>query len=115
MALDTDFVTQELANSNFNIIDMVTDPETDDVVLSVIHDIHPDIEVVIKLITSKDDKDVMEMVFEGPDEYTDEEAKQVLQEVMDFLVQAIEKALDEQPNPVVEKTDDEGESSDGNN
>jgi hypothetical protein len=115
MALDTDFVTQELANSNFNIIDMVTDPETDDVVLSVIHDIHPDIEVVIKLITSKDDKEVMEMVFEGPDEYTDEEAKQVLQEVMDFLVQAIEKALVEQPNPVMEETPEEGESSDGNN
>jgi hypothetical protein len=115
MALDTDFVTQELVNSNFNIIDMVTDPETEDVVLKVIHDIHPDSEVVIKLVTSKGDKDVMEMVFEGPDEYTDEEAKQVLQEVMDFLVQAIEKALAEQPNPVMEEIPEEGESSDGNN
>jgi hypothetical protein len=115
MALDTDFVTQELVNSNFNIIDMVTDPETEDVVLKVIHDIHPDSEVVIKLVTSKGDKDVMEMVFEGPDEYTDEETKQVLQEVMDFLVQAIEKALDEQPNSVMEEIPEEGESSDGNN
>jgi hypothetical protein len=115
MALDTDFVTQELANSDFEILSMVTDPETEDVVLTIIHDIHPDIEIFIKLITSKEDKDIMEMVLEGPDEYTDEEAKQVLQEVMDFLVQSIEKALVEQPDIVENEIPEEEETTDGDN
>jgi len=119
MAVNTDFVTEELMNSNFEIIEMLPDQESGDIDFRIKHDIHPEIEVVIKLITRKDDEDVMEMMFEGPDEYTDEEAKQVLQDVMDFLVSTIEKAVTEQPDTIDQTTTSPStlneEELDGNN
>jgi hypothetical protein len=116
MGFNTDFVLDKLAEIDFEIIDMVSDPESGDMELRIKHDLHPDIEVTIKLVTSKNDDDVMEMEFIGPDDYTDDEAKKVLQDVMDFLVSTIERALEESPTPAdgVESSD-EGESSDGDN
>jgi hypothetical protein len=116
MGFNTDFVLDKLLETDFEILDMVTDPDSGDIELKVKHDIHPDIEVIIKLVTPKDDDDVMEMEFFGPDDYTDEEAKRVLQDVMDFLVETIEKALDEVPTPVsTDENSDEGEPSDDDN
>ena len=117
MAINTDFVVKELLDSNFEILDIINDPESEDLSLKIIHDVHPDIEIMIRLITRKDDEDVMEMVFDGPDEYTDEEAKMVLQEVMDFLVESIEKALKETPTPIEEESSEDTleDEANGNN
>jgi hypothetical protein len=117
MGFNTDFVVEKLAETNFEILEIDNDPDTGNIDLKIKHDIHPDIEVLIKLITKEDSgDDTMEMEFIGPDEYTDEEAKQVLQDIMDFLVGAIEKALEEVPTPVdTDENSDEGETSDGDN
>jgi hypothetical protein len=116
MGFNTDFVLDKLLETDFEILDMVTNPESGDIELKIKHDLHPDIELIIKLITRKDDEDVMEMEFMGSDEYTEEEATKVLQDVMDFLVSAIERALEEVPTPVsTDENSDEGDSSNGDN
>ena len=95
MGFDTDHVTKILQEESFEILSMEQDPDTDILVLTMVHDLHPDNQFTVSLV-SKDEEgnDVMNMQFDGPDEYTETEAKQVLQEVMDTLVVIIEKALD---------------------
>jgi len=109
MALNTDYVTEQLIEQDFNILDMVQDPETDILVLTIVHDLHPDDEFKVSLISKDEDgNDTMQMQFDGPDIYTEEEAKQVLQEVMDVLVTIIENALVDLPDETLEENTQSG-------
>ena len=110
MSLNNDYVTQKLQEKQFQILDMEQDPDSSTLVLTVIHEIHPEVEVFISLISMDEDgNDTMEMKFDGPDDYTDMEAKQVLQEVMDTLVEIIENGLIDNPveAPEVELPEEE--------
>lgn len=94
--MDNAYVTEKLQEQNFQILDMTTDPETEFLVLTVVHNIHPDIEFNITLITKDaSGDDTMEMQFNGPDDFTDEEAKQILQEIMDVLINIIKTAVED--------------------
>jgi len=101
MNINTNFIIDNLVQASFEIREMKLDPETEFWILTVVHDLHPDIETTVTLV-SKDanGNDTMYLNFDGPDDYTDDEARQVLQEVLDVLVEMIEKALLEPtPNP----------------
>jgi len=94
MAFNADFVAEMMVDQDFEIVLLEANPETNDLVMTVVHDIHPEIETKVSLVTKNEDgEDVMNLQFDGPDEYTKEEATKVLQEVMDALVIMIEKAL----------------------
>lgn len=109
MSLNDDYVTEKLGEQPFQIINMEQDPESGNMVLTVIHEIHPDIEVSVSLISKTEDgEDTMELQFDGPEDYTDEEAKQVLQEVMNTLVTIIESSVEDNPEPVESPEDPEG-------
>ncbi len=99
MGFNEDFVIDEIIdNAEFEILGQKM--VKGNVVLTVVADIHPDDEFKVTLITKDDTgEDTMLLQFDGPDEYTEEEAKIVLQQIMDLLVNIIEKALDEVPTP----------------
>ncbi len=99
MGFNEDFVIDEImSNADFEILSQ--EMVEGNVVLTVVADIHPDDEFKVTLITKDDTgEDTMLLQFDGPDEYTEEEAKIVLQQIMDLLVNIIEKALDEVPTP----------------
>jgi len=95
MSVDKDIVESVLEGENFEIISMEPIPDKDITRLTIVHDIHPDDEVTVDLVAKDEDgNDIMEMQFTGPDIWSDEEAKQCLQEVMDTLVKVIEEAID---------------------
>lgn len=99
MGFNEDFVVDEiLLDTDFEIMNQ---EEIDgEMVLTIVHNMHPDDEFKVKLVTKDaEGEDTMVLQFDGPDSYTEEEAKQVLQEVMDMLVKVIEKAIDEAPTP----------------
>jgi hypothetical protein len=99
MSLPQDYVTTKLSEQDFNILDMVPEPETGFLVLRMTHNLHPNVEFTVTLITlDSEGNDTMEMRFDGPDDFTDEEAKQVLQEVMDILIHIIEQSIGDQPS-----------------
>jgi len=105
MSLNNDFVTEELNKQPFEIINMVPAGEDQNLVLTIIHELHPEVEATVTLISKTvDGEDTMEMQFDGSSEYTDTEAKQVLQNVMDTLVSIITKGLDEMPSVVPDPT-----------
>ena len=109
MGFNTDFVSQTLEDKSFEILNMEQNPDNDIIILTIVHDIHPDDHFTVSLI-SKDEEgnDVMTMQFDGPDTYTEEEAKQVLQEVMDTLTYIIEKAItDEAENQALNNTSED--------
>ena len=99
MGFNEDFVIDEIMdNAEFEILGQKM--VKGNVVLTVVADIHPDDEFKVTLITKDDTgEDTMLLQFDGPDEYTEKEAKIVLQQIMDLLVNIIEKALDEVPTP----------------
>ncbi len=101
---DTDFVAAIIENYNFTIVDMIEQPDENKTGFIIIHDIHPEEEVEIFLI-SKDEngEDVMTMDFNGPDVYTNDEAKAVLQEVMDMFVEVIRAASIEEESRSLEE------------
>jgi len=115
MGLETDFVVNKLLDSDFEILEMIREPDSEDITLRVIHDIHPETEVMIKLVTGSDENnnEVTTMLFEGPDIYTDEEAEKVLQDVMDFLVTTIESAVIEDPD-IISNNETSNEENNGN-
>ncbi len=91
-----DMVGEILQNEKFTIVDLSVDPVTSDTVLIIIHDLHPEDEVTVKLVSDKvDGEDSMQLQFEGPDCWTDAEAKRVLNEVMEVIMKIIEKAVEE--------------------
>ena len=97
MAVTDDKVKDILEENNFQItnVEQISPEMTK---LTVIHNLHPEEEIQIDIVSRVEDgEEVMEMQFTGPDVWTDEEAKQVLQEVMDTLVKVIEKGLEEEP------------------
>lgn len=113
--VEPDEIIDLMVDYDFKIISVTNTPDAS-IVLVVKHDLHPEIEANIILNTIPETEDgeevesVMNMTFEGPDDYTDEEARLVLQEVSDFLVAAIEKAVE---LPEVEgDEDDEDEDED---
>jgi hypothetical protein len=119
MAVDQELVDEVLAENNFTITGMESDPDKDITRLSVVHNLHPEDSIFIDIV-SKDEngEDIMEMQFTGPEVWTDEEATQVLQEVMDTLVKVVEKAIgDEVEEAIPDEPQDpeEGEPIDENN
>jgi len=113
MGFNEDHVMEILGDSNFEIVGLET-PEENITRLTIVHELHPDDEVQIDIVSKTEDgEDVMEMNFTGPDIWTDEEAKAVLQQVMDTLVRVIETALEEEPpaEESSEESSEEGEES----
>jgi len=110
--VEPDEIIDLMVDYDFKIISVTNTPDAS-IVLVVKHDLHPEIEANIILNTIPETEDgeevesVMNMTFEGPDDYTDEEARLVLQEVSDFLVAAIEKAV-ELPEVEGDEVEDEG-------
>jgi len=93
--MPTDIVSEILLDENFTIVELKTDPETSDTLLTIIHDLHPEDEILVKLVSTKEDgEDSMQLQFEGPDNWTDEEAKTVLNEVMEVMSKVIDKAVE---------------------
>lgn len=91
MPVSKDIVTEVLEEQNFEILSMEPIPEKHTTRLIVVHDIHPENEVFVDLVSiDENGEEVLEMQFTGPDEWTDEEAKQCLQDVMNTLVKIIE-------------------------
>ncbi len=91
-----DVVGEILQDEKFTIVDVTVDPDTEDTVFIVVHDLHPEDEVQVKLVSNEEDgEDSMVLQFDGPDVYTDEEAKLVLHEVMDVIVKIVENAISE--------------------
>jgi len=112
MGFNKEFITEKLAESNFDIIDMQHD-DNDILRITIVHEIHPGIEVIVSVIGDEtSEEDSMVLQFDGPDDYTDDEAKQVLQEVMDVLIAVIAAAIEESPTPL--EGEGEGEDEDEN-
>ncbi len=89
-----DTVGEILQDENFTIVDVSVDQDTNNTTFIVVHDLHPEDEVRVQLVSNEaDGEDSMQLQFEGPDNWTDEEAKQVLQEVMDTIVKIIEEVI----------------------
>jgi len=117
MSFDKNFVTDKILESNFDVIDMEQE-ENGTLRIKITHDIHPDIPVIISVISEGEnevDDDTMTLQFDGPDQYTDVEAKKVLQEVMDLLIHIVEQSLEESPTPVGDQPESSEEESNGNN
>ena len=74
---------------NFTILSINTD-DPNNTSLIVVHDLHPETEATITLKHDDNEENMDVMEFNGPDEYTEEEAKQVLQEVMNLFIKIIE-------------------------
>ena len=91
-----ELVEEILRDKNFTIVDLSVDHETNETFFIVVHDVHPEEEVIIKLVSNDvDGDDAMQLQFEGPAVYTDDEAKVVLNEVMEVLLAIIDKATEE--------------------
>ena len=94
-----DLIGKILQDFNFTIVDLTVDQEANETEFTIVHDIHPEDEVVIKLFSEDKDEesgeDAMTLGFEGPDSYTASEAKQVLNEVMEVIVKIVEQAIEE--------------------
>lgn len=87
-------VTSMMDDYDFTILSI--DPVEDEKITQfiVVHDLHPEEEVTLRLVSKTEEgEEVMNMEFNGPDIYTEDEGKQVLQEVMDFLVAVIDEAV----------------------
>ncbi len=92
--IPTDEVGEILQDQEFTIVNLSVDPDTDDTTFIVVHDLHPEDEVRIKLVSNEEDgKDSMTLEFEGPDVYTDTEAKKVLNDVMAVILKVVENAV----------------------
>ena len=93
-----DKVAQILEGKNFTVLEVFTDPEDDkNTGFIITHDSKPDKEIIIRL-TSKlvDGEDVSTMNFEGEDDdFTEEEAKIILNEVMEAFIEVIEVSSDD--------------------
>jgi len=85
-----------LEQENFTIIDTL--PEEDNLIKGfiIIHDLHPEEEITISFVEEDSNGEKLDkMEFTGPDVYTEEEAKQVLQEVMDVFTKIVVDSIDE--------------------
>ncbi len=93
-SVSSELLGKFLQDEKFTIVEIVTDPETENLTFTIVHDMHPDDELVIELVSNESDgEDSMQLRCEGPDSYTEVEAKQVLQEVMDVIVKVVEEAI----------------------
>ena len=73
-----DIVGELLQDSDFTIVDLEVDQDTNDTVFTIVHDLHPEDECLVKLVSNEaDGEDAMILEFEGPDSYTEEEAKKI--------------------------------------
>jgi len=93
--VSNDLVSQILLDKNFDILRI--DVETEHITsFLIVHDLHPEEEIDVRLVSQQEDgNDAMELQFNGPDVYTDEEAKVVLNDVMQALIEIIEIAVEE--------------------
>jgi flagellar basal body-associated protein FliL len=91
-----DHVQAILVEENFTILRMIEDDEQDRAGFVISHVSRPDDEINIFLVSNEQDE-AAQITFEGPDEYTEDEAKQILNEVMDAFIKIIEVAsIDEE-------------------
>ncbi len=104
--IPADKVGEVLQDYNFTIVELISDPDTKNTVFKIVHDLHPEDEVTIKLISEGEDgEDAMNLQFEGPDEWTEDEATMVLNEVMEMIIYVIEQTVegeDGEPDEPVE-------------
>jgi hypothetical protein len=107
-----DFVAEIMQDQKFTIVDLQVDPDTDETTFVIVHDLHPEDEVQVKLISNEEDgKDSMLLDFSGPDSYTEDEAREVLQEVSNVLVLIIEEAVNKLENSGSGSGSDSGSAS----
>ncbi len=93
--IPADEVGKVLQDYNFTIVELIADPDTTDTTFVIVHDLHPEDEVTIKLISEGEDgEDAMNLQFQGPDEWTEDEAKIVLNEVMEMIITVIEQSVE---------------------
>jgi hypothetical protein len=91
-----DHIQNILVEENFTILRMIDDDEQGRAGFVISHASRPDDEINIFKI-SNDQGEADQIAFEGPDEYTEEEAKQILNEVMETFIKIIEIAsIDEE-------------------
>ncbi len=111
--IPADAVGEIMQDYNFSIVELIADPDTSDTAFIIIHDLHPEDEIKIALVSNGEDgEDSMELKFEGPDQWTEDEAKIVLHEVMNMVTAVIEKAVegeDTTPIPEPDPTIPEGD------
>ncbi len=102
--IPADAIGEIMQDYNFSIVDLVADPDTTDTAFIIVHDLHPEDEIKITLVSNEvDGEDSMELKFEGPDEWTEDEAKIVLHEVMAMVTAVIEEAVEgEDTTPIPE-------------
>ena len=90
-----DIIEDVLQENNFTILSVEQDPEKPITYMEINHNLHPEENIQILVIGKEENgEETMEMQFNGPDVWTDEEAKGVLQEVMDTLIDIIERAVE---------------------
>lgn len=100
MGLDTDYVAEKLDKEPFEILNMEQEEGSTTIVLTVVHELHPEQEFMVSLLSENEEgEDSMTLQFDGPDDFTDDEAKMILQQIMDTLVNIIEMNLDDNPEP----------------
>jgi hypothetical protein len=105
--VDEELIQEFLENNNFVIVNAYQDPETNYTILEVLHQDHPDNNVKITLVTkTEEDEELSYLEFEGDDTWTEEEAKILLNDVMDLLVEAVKSTF-----PSEEKGSGSGSSS----
>ena len=93
--INPDFVQLVLESKDFDIlgIEAIDDNHTE---FTIVHEIHPDDQIKVMMISEEaDGQDSTRLEFEGPDVYTEEEAKKVLHEVMEALLEIIERIINE--------------------
>ncbi len=102
-----DEVSEILLKQKFSIVELTADPVTNDTIMTIIHDLHPEDEVTVKIISKEQDgEDSMELKFEGPDNYTDAEATLVLHDVQDVMIAIIQKAVEGDDLKILDEGDE---------
>ncbi len=103
-AIDTAF-----DENGIDIVDVVTQTDPQKIVMQVRSSIHPEAEQIQVTMNFKDDSPTT-LDFAGPDEYSEEEGKQVLEAVMQSLVTLLDSMADAQVGDTVPNENSDGET-----
>ena len=83
----------------FDIIDTIPPSEEEPRLrLIIIHDLHPEDPITVFVVDDPENDTVSLLEFEGPDVWTEEEAKGVLQQIMNALVEMVESYVKDTDN-----------------
>ena len=116
MSVNNELIQEVLESRNFVITEMESDPDKGITRLHVYHNTHPEDLVYVDLVAAINEgseEETVEMQFQGPDVYTEDEARQVLQEVMDTLVTVIETGIEQDMSEIFPEDPEDPEDPEG--